>query len=65
MSATLHRAISSDHKIKLGSLVAPWVRRTNAEDETLELLLTTYFPNSAVTHELTAPAAALLARRSD
>jgi len=40
-------------------------RRTQSEGETLELLLTTHFPKSRVTQELAAPAAALLARRSD
>ena len=33
--------------------------------QTLELLLTTHFPNSEVTQEAAAPAAALLAKRSD
>jgi hypothetical protein len=36
-----------------------------SEGETLELLLTTHFPNSGVTQELAAPAAALLVRRPD
>jgi hypothetical protein len=54
-SARLHRALSRDPKIKLGSLVAPWGRRTQSERETLELLLTTHFPNSGVTRELAAP----------
>ena len=65
MSDMLHRALSRDPKIKLGSLVAPLGRRTQSEGETLELLLTTHFPNLEVTQELEAPAAALLARRSD
>jgi hypothetical protein len=65
-SARLHRALSSDPKIKLGSLVAaPSGRRTQSEGETLELLLSTHFPNSGVTQELAAPAAALLARHPD
>jgi len=64
-SARLHRALSRDPKIKLGSLVAPSGRRRQAEVETLELLLTKHFPNSGVTQELAAPAAALLARRPD
>jgi len=54
-----------DPKIKLGSLVAPLDRCTQSEGETLELLLTTHFPNSEVTQELVAPAAVLLARCSD
>ena len=48
-SARLHRALSRDPKIKLGSLVAPLGRHTQSEGETLELLLTTHFPNSEVT----------------
>jgi hypothetical protein len=64
-SARLHRALSTDPKIKLGSLVASSGRRTQSEGETLELLLTKHFPNSGVTQELAAPAAALLARRPD
>jgi len=42
-SARLHRTLSRDPKIKLGSLVAPTGRRTQSEEETLELLLTTHF----------------------
>ena len=52
----------------LGILRLRWdlsCRRTQSEGKTLELLLTTHFPNSGVTQELAAPAAALLARRSD
>jgi len=64
-SARLHRALSRDPKIKLGSLVAPSGSRTQSEGETLELLLTTHFPSSGVTQESAAPAAALLARRPD
>jgi len=64
-SARLHRALSRDPKIMLGSLVAPMGGRTQSEGETLELLLTTHFPNSGVTQELAASVAALLARRSD
>jgi len=64
-SARLHRALSRDPKIKLGSLVAPSGRRTQPEEETLVLLLTTHFPNSEVTLELAALTAALLVRRSD
>jgi len=45
--------------------VAPTGGRTQSEGETLELLLITHFPNSGVTRESAAPAAALLARRSD
>ena len=59
-SARLHRVLSSDPKIKLGSLVAPLGRCTQSEGETLELLLTTHFPNSVITQESAVPAAALL-----
>jgi hypothetical protein len=45
--------------------VASSGRHTQSEAETLELLLTTHFPNSGVTQESAAPAAALLARRPD
>jgi hypothetical protein len=61
----LQRALSRDPKIKLGSLVALSGRHTQSEGKTLQLFLTTHFPNSEVTQELVAPAAALLARRSD
>jgi len=64
-SATLHRVPSRDLKVKLGSLVIPSSGRTQSEGETLELLLATHFPNSGVTQEAAAPAAALLARHSD
>jgi hypothetical protein len=43
--------------------VAPSGKRMQSEWETLELLLTTHFPNSGITQESAAPAAALLARR--
>jgi len=65
MSARLHRALSRDPKIKLGSLVAPSGRRTQSEGENLELLLTTHFPNSGVTKEVAAPTAVHLAKRLD
>jgi hypothetical protein len=45
--------------------MAPSGRRTQSEVETLELLLTTHFPDSGVTQELAAPVAALPARRPD
>ena len=45
--------------------MAPPGRHTQSEGETLELLLTTHFPNSEVTQELAVPAAILLARCSD
>jgi hypothetical protein len=63
-SASLHRALSRDPKIKLGSLVAPLGRCMQSKGETLEFLLTTHLPNSEVTQELAAPLSTLLARRS-
>ena len=63
--ARLHSALSRDPKTKLGSLVAPSVRYTQSEGETLELLLTTHFPSSGFTQESAAPAAAFLAGRPD
>jgi hypothetical protein len=40
-------------------------RRTQSEGETLELMLTTNFPNSEITQETAVPAAALPARHPD
>jgi len=56
MLARLFRALSSDSKIKLGSLVAPLGRRTHSKKETI--LLATHFPKSVVTEEMATPAAA-------
>ena len=56
-SIRLHRALSRDPKIRLGSLVTSLVLRTHSEGETLELLLATNFPDSIVTEEAVAPAA--------
>jgi hypothetical protein len=64
-SARLHRALSKDPTNKLSSLVAPSGGKTQSEGETLELLLTTHFPDSGVTQESAVPAAALLARCPD
>jgi hypothetical protein len=64
-SAKLHMALSRDPKIKLDSLVVPMGRRTQSEDETLELMHTTHFSNSGVTQEVATTAAALLTRRTD
>jgi len=58
MSARLHRALSRDPKIKLGSLVAPSGRRKQLKGEILELSLTTHFPNLEVIEEGAALAAA-------
>jgi len=41
------------------------MKRTRSEGEALKQLLTTHFPNSGVTQEAAAPAAALLARHSE
>ena len=64
-SAKLHRALSKDPKIKMVSLMDPTGRRTQSEEETIELLHATHFPNSGITQEVAAPAAALLTRRPD
>ena len=42
----MHRALSEDPKIRLGSLVAPFGERTQSEGETLDLLLAFHLPNS-------------------
>jgi hypothetical protein len=49
-------------RVKLASFVAPSGR---SQGETLKLLLNTLFPNTEVTQELAAPAAAFLPRHSD
>jgi hypothetical protein len=55
----------------LGTLTSSWAlwwllqEGEQSEGETLELLLTTHFPDSGVTQELAAPAAALTAKRPD
>ena len=64
-SATLHRALSRDPKIKLEFLVAPSGGCSQSKGETLELLLTTHFPDSGVTKKVVAPVAALLAKRTN
>jgi hypothetical protein len=61
-SSRLHRPFSTDPTIKLGSVVAPSGRRTQSEGETLEVLLTTNFPDSGVKQESAVPAAALPVR---
>jgi len=48
ISARLHRALSKDPKTRLGFLVAPKGKGTQSEGETLDLLLATHFPKSAV-----------------
>ena len=63
-STRLHRALSRDPKIRLGSLVAPSGGRTQSEGETLDLLLVTHFPNTVIEREA-APAATRHAKRLD
>ena len=65
MSMRLHRALSRDPKIKLGSLLAPSGRHTQFKRETSVTLLVTHFPNSVVTVEVAAPAAARCAKCFD
>jgi hypothetical protein len=50
-AARLHRALSKDPKVRLGSLVAPTGECTQSEGETLDLLLHTYFPGSGTVEE--------------
>jgi len=57
-SAGLHKALSRDPKIRLGSLVAPFGECTQSKGETLDLLLATHFPNSTVMEMGAVPAAA-------
>jgi hypothetical protein len=45
-AARLHRALSKDPAVRLGSMVTPSGSLTRAEEETLDLLLATHFPNS-------------------
>ena len=47
MSARLRGALSRNSKTRLGSLVAHTGERTKTEEETLDLLLATHFPDSA------------------
>ena len=63
MTTRLHRALSRDPKIKLGSLADLLGRRTQSEGETLEFLLVTRFPNLVVTEKETTPAAAFCTKR--
>jgi hypothetical protein len=58
----LHRDLSGALSLSWLSLVAPSGRCTQSEGKTYELLLITHFPNSEVTKELAALAAAFLAR---
>jgi len=64
-SARLYRALSRDPKTRLGSLVAPTGECTQSEGESLDLLLTTHFPNSAAVEGGVLPAAACHATRVD
>ena len=51
MTTRLHRALSRDPKIKLGSSVDPLGRHMQSKGETLEHFLATHFRNSVVTEE--------------
>jgi hypothetical protein len=51
MAARLHRALSKDPKVRLGSLMAPSGAHTQSEGETLDLLLHTHFPGSGAVEE--------------
>jgi hypothetical protein len=64
-SARLHRPLSAYPKIKLSSLMAPSELRTQSEGETLELLMTTHFPDSTPTPGVAASAAAFRASKCD
>jgi hypothetical protein len=50
-AARLHRALSKDPKVRLGSLVAPSGQGTQSEKETLNLLLHMHFPGSRAVGE--------------
>ena len=64
-STRLHRALTRDPKIKLGSLVAPSGRCPQSNEKTLDLLLATHFPNSVGIEREATPAAAHCAKRLD
>jgi hypothetical protein len=64
-SARLHRALSRDPKIRLGSLVAPSGGHKQSKGETLDILLATHFPNSAVMVRGAVPTAACHAKHLD
>jgi len=64
-TARLHRALSRDPKISLGSLVAPSGERAQSEGETLDLLLATHFPNSSAMERGAIPNAACRTRCLD
>jgi hypothetical protein len=65
MSARLHRSLSKDSRIKMGSLMAPPGRCMQSKGETLLLLLVTHFPNLVITEKVAVPAAAHCAKRLD
>jgi hypothetical protein len=50
-AAKLHRTSSKDSKFRLGFLVAPSGELTQSEEETLNLILHTHFPDSGVVEE--------------
>jgi hypothetical protein len=65
MTARLHKALSRDLKAKLSSSVAPSGLRTESEEETLELLMTTHFPDSTPFPGVVASAAASRTSKHD
>jgi hypothetical protein len=64
-SARLNMDLSRDPKFRLGSLVAPSVRRTHSKGETLDFLLHMHFPNSVAMEKGVAPATVGRAKRLD
>jgi hypothetical protein len=61
----LHRALSRDPKIRLGSLVTPSGGRMQSKGETLDLLLGTHFPNLVVIEQEVTHTAACHAKCLD
>ena len=57
-SARLHRALSRNPKLRLGSMVASSGEHTQSKGETLDLLLATHFPNSIVMERRAVPVTA-------
>ena len=57
-SARIYKALSRDPKIKLGSSVTPFGRRTQSEGETWNFLLATHFPSSVCAEGGVIPAPA-------
>ena len=64
-SARIHRALSSDPKIRVGPLLAPSGDRMPSEGEILDLLRAFHFPNSVTAEREVQPAAACLTQLLD